>query len=119
MSTKSAHTNLPWAVYTSRAIGDPSFSTEDIMIMPKGNGRGIGSQNIAKCWDRREVNRNGRLKEDEAIANAELIVHAVNHHDELRTRLYNLVNAWDVRHPITGDNLALKEARETLKKLIQ
>ena len=58
-------------------------------------------------------------------ANAELIVTAVNSHQELITRLYNLVNELDNAEQIPdfcnpkGVQLRRDEARETLKKFVK
>lgn len=60
---------------------------------------------------------------DTAKANADLIVTSVNHHQELITRLYNLVNilrTYNDAAPAGKEALKLRilEAEETLKKVI-
>lgn len=109
------HTPTPWGIYRSQSIGDLSGRTHDIVIMPTNERK---SQHIAKCWSRKDIGHNGGVSEEEGNANADLIITAVNHHQELVTRLYNLKNAIegiDTKLVI----LRLKEADETLKKVIQ
>lgn len=93
MSTKAAHTPTPW---TKEELKDT------IVISADGIGWAIAT---TCCYPMDDTTR----------ANAELIITAVNHHQELITRLYNLVNAEDEQALI----FYRKEARETLKKLIQ
>lgn len=109
MSTKAAHTPTP---YEFDAMERSVYSTQGgtliakIAIRPKI----VGVDDIESLGLSLETK-----------ANADLIVTAVNHHQELITRLYNLVNAVDtIFGPISPEvEHRTEEARETLKKVIQ
>lgn len=71
------------------------------------------------------------VSEEEALANVDIAITAVNHHQDLITRLDNLVNAvyclsgvgepgvsYTVNDAWAKVDLAVSEARETLKKVI-
>lgn len=74
------HTALPWTTTSMTMLGDMSGKRYEIGIMPKSR---YHQQHVAKCWDAKEVGRNGGLKEDEADANAKFIVKACNSHYSL------------------------------------
>lgn len=104
--SKARHTDLPW----SAMIAGTSEGKEYFEIS------GMNSIYwIAKV--RYQMTGNSASEEEllNGRANADLIVTAVNHHQELVTRLYNLVNAE------TPEEIAFRkaEALETLKKVIQ
>lgn len=109
MSTKAAHTPTPWR-YNKREYGqDLGFFIQTVDMSHKNTFIGeVGG---------------GLQSNMEITANADLIVTAVNHHQELITRLYNLVNAVETTMSLLNCsaevNMATHEARETLKKLIQ
>lgn len=99
------HTPTPW-------IRDDSSKLEcDV--------RGENRRRVALCFGLESTSEPWTKEyKSECRANADLIVTAVNHHQELITRLYNLKNAIegiDTKLVI----LRLKEADETLKKVIQ
>lgn len=106
MSTKAAHTPLPWTITD---VGHTNEITGEL-------GQGVK-------YTLGYVLFNGSF--DLKRANAELITNAVNHHQELLTRLYNLRNTIDAA--AIRDNTilpadvmaAMKDADETLKKVIQ
>jgi hypothetical protein len=104
MSTKAAHTPTPWELHS---------------------------------WDK-ENNDWMLVKGDNIVASHITLIDAMyiressNHHDELRTRLYNLKNAVDclsgvgepgvtytVNDAWAKVDLAMKDAHETLKKFIK
>jgi hypothetical protein len=109
MSTKAAHTPTPWfkyQQYTDRfSIGAYRRGSLCIDI-----GTMIPKEIITASGD-------DSISEEEALANVDIVITAVNHHQELITRLSNLVNAVDCN--IKGFDFCLDEARETLKKFIK
>lgn len=101
MSTKTAHTPTPWKIEIIDKEGI-HISAEPIDFM------------IATCFC--------EPPDDVTSENAQFIVLAVNHHQELVTRLYNLVNALDTQTVDSNPNnltLRVNEARETLSKIIK
>ena len=108
MSTKAAHTDLPWySMIAGTSEGKEYFEisgTNSIYWVAKVRYQFAGNSSTEQ-----EL-ANGR-------ANADLIITAVNHHQELITRLYNLVNAFECN--IKAADLRIEEARETLKKVMQ
>ena len=107
MSTKAAHTPTPWRLIVERDISRTVISP-------------VNSNEIC-------LFSTGSFSDDVEQANAEFTMTAVNHHQELITRLHNLVNVVDailpgyhnpsgVMDPIF---FCAAEARETLKKVIQ
>lgn len=109
--SKAKHTDLPWF----------SYQQYPDRFYIGGYRRGSLCISIGRIAPNNVVTASGdeSITEDEAIANRDLIVTAVNHHQELITRLYNLVNAVDTRHHCDGSamDLMAAEARETLKKV--
>ena len=119
MSTK-AHTPTPWHVMYPKAF--------DYKIVES-----IGDRVIAHIDGQYPDQDDKDDNEDRHHADAKIIVTAVNHHDELRTRLYNLVNivetiigntSGECPRGVNVSNFnALKvyctEASETLKQLEQ
>jgi len=123
MSTKAAHTSIPWFKYQQwpdrfsiGAYRRGSICIDIGSMIPKEIVTASGDDSIS---------------EEEALANVDIVITAVNHHQELITRLYNLKNQvelWcgsiesipmgDERIP-AGMRLALIDTDETLKKLIQ
>lgn len=109
MSTKAVHTDLPW----SCQIAGSSEGKEYFEIS------GMNTIYwVAKV--RYQFTGNSATQEElsNGKANADLIITAVNHHQELLTRLYDLKNAVesaDAEMVI----LRLAQTDETLKKLIQ
>lgn len=109
--SKAAHTDLPWH---SNAI-----AKGDLYKIPTYEISGMNSMFwVAQV---RSVDHTDR-EFAQCAANAELIVTAVNHHQELLTRLYNLVNEIGIQSPVNleltpGLILRLTEARELIKKL--
>jgi hypothetical protein len=116
--SKAAHTPTPWQLSTIPFEVMSTDSAGAIYGPPEISG---GACFIA------DVSRSPG--DQQAVANAELIVTAVNHHQELVTRLYNLVNQWDSLScylesyastedvPTADIEFVAKEARETLKKI--
>lgn len=111
--SKAAHTPTPWHIMYPKAF--------DYKIVESIRDREICRiDGTYPEFDQCEEH------EDRHHADAKLIVTAVNHHQELVTRLHNLVNAIesiqaDGDNPIAYENLEhwKNEARETLKKVIQ
>lgn len=112
MSTKAAHTDLPWSAE---------------LVYPNTNNTGtryfeISGMNtiywVAKVMY--EFHNGETSSEEKAIgqANAELIVTAVNNHQELVTRLRDLMNEFDDNYTEGSYRHTLMiESRELLNKL--
>lgn len=97
------HTEIPWSIEMEDERGVYISSAETDFIIA-----------TLECEPPDEVTRE----------NARFIVKAVNHHQELVTRLYNLVNELGIQNPVKIEltpalALRFKEAQETLKKVIQ
>lgn len=109
--SKAAHTPTPWRVTKRKYGSDLGFFIQTVDMSHKNTFIGeVGG---------------GIQSNAEITANANFIETAVNHHQELVTRLYNLVNAVN---NLTGSfdasttpavDFALTEARETLSKIIK
>jgi len=112
--SKAVHTPTPWHIMYLKAF--------DYTIVES-----IGERVICKIDGQYPTLDDKEENEDRHHADAQIIVNAVNHHQELVTRLYNLVNALDLLLPSvdpadvqsTGVAFQMNEARETLKKVIQ
>lgn len=112
MNTKAAHTPTPWHIEMEDERGVYISTPEtDFMIA------------TLECEPPDDVTR----------CNARMIVTAVNHHQELITRLYNLKNTIDIMRGNTNGEcpgavsvaawrdleVYAHDAEETLKKVIQ
>jgi hypothetical protein len=114
MSTKSAHTPTPLRISDI----DVTDGTADIIIEHEGcpilTVRGTDGMS---CIDEEDEPKLAA----EVKATAEFVVTAYNSHQELLTRLYNLVNAVEtfMSDPKKDDgvHLAIQDAEETLKRL--
>lgn len=112
--SKAQHTPTPWFKY-------PQWPDRFSIGAYR---RGSLCIDIGAMIPREVVTASGdeSVSEEEALANVDIAITAVNHHQELLTRLYNLVSRIEIDSDIDGeipDSLEYKEARETLKKLIQ
>ena len=135
--SKAAHTPTPWRVSeTSRgSLGQDMRDMEkfySIMHDVQGNGPDACIAEVEHGSHTFKFNDNYRheITLDIAKANADLIVKAVNHHQELVTRLYNITNQIELAlmewpdfaiafAPGSGLLTTYTDARETLKKVIQ
>jgi hypothetical protein len=106
---KTKHTELPWQVFVSRMLGDITGKIHEITILPKSRYR---NQQVSKCFDIKEIGRNGGLTQEEADANAEFIVKACNHHYQLVEALKRVSNCNDLA-------TAQEYSREILSSLEQ
>jgi hypothetical protein len=112
--SKAAHTYLPWFKYQQ---WPDRFSIGAYR-------RGSLCISIGTLIPKRIVTASGdeSISEEEALANVDIVITAVNNHQELLTRLYNLVNAVDTMSD-DGENsmksllMRADEARELIKKL--
>lgn len=111
MSTK-AHTPTPWHVMYPKAF--------DYKIVES-----IGDRVIAHIDGQYPDQDDKDDNEDRHHADAKIIVHAVNHHEELLTRLYALKNeVGNLIHDLNDDipedhdiRFFYKEAQETIKRV--
>lgn len=126
--SKAAHTPLPWNKNEFNGIDDAHgfglFDGHDILVLHKWEDTG------ANHWNEKPGETYREISDEEAAANSELVFLAVNNHQELLTRLYNLVNAVDclggigepgvtytVNDAWAKIDFAMTEARELIKKL--
>jgi hypothetical protein len=110
MNTKSSHTPTPWFKYklwpdrfSIGAYRHGSLCIDIGTMIPKRIVTASGDESISK---------------EEALANVDIVIKAVNHHEELIKRLESMVYAFDDNFPEGGlYHTVLKDAREILTKI--
>ncbi len=68
--SKTKHTPGPWTVTSMTMLGDITGKIHELLVMPNSRYK---NQHIAKCFDVKEIGRNGGLTIEEAKENAKLI----------------------------------------------
>ena len=113
MSTKAAHIPTPWRLVIE---GDG----EDEMIIRTVLGPCQGRTQTPRHLNEICFFNTGSFCDETEAANAEFAITAVNHHQELLTRLQLMIDTFDDNFPEGGPAwVAIDEAKKTLKKVKQ